>query len=50
MTNKNVAVSRDVTRITLAVLFIGAFIAASFWVVKPFIISFIWATIIVVAT
>ena len=50
MTNKNVSASRDVTSITLAVLFIGALIAASFWVFKPFLTSFIWATIIVVAT
>jgi predicted PurR-regulated permease PerM len=50
MTNKNISVSQDVTRITLAVLFIGALIAASFWVFKPFLTAFIWATIIVVAT
>ena len=42
--------SRDITRVTLAVLFIGALIAASFWVFRPFLTSFIWATIIVVAT
>ena len=50
MTNKNVFASRDITRVTLAVLFIGALIAASFWVFKPFLTAFIWATIIVVAT
>ncbi len=50
MSNKNVPASFDVTRITLAVLFIGSLIAASFWVFKPFLTSFIWATIIVVAT
>ena len=50
MRNNNVAASYDVTRITLAVLFIGSLIAASFWVFKPFLTSFIWATIIVVAT
>ena len=38
------------TRITLSVLFIGALIAASFWIFKPFLTAFIWATIIVVAT
>jgi len=48
--NKNVSSSQDITRITLAVLFIGALIAASFWVFKPFLTAFIWATIIVVAT
>jgi predicted PurR-regulated permease PerM len=50
MKNKNASVALDVTRITLAVLFIGALIAVSFWVLKPFLTSFIWATIIVVAT
>jgi predicted PurR-regulated permease PerM len=50
MTNKNVFASSDITRVTLAVLFIGALITASFWVFKPFLTSFIWATIIVVAT
>ena len=50
MMNKNVSASRDVTRITLAVLFIGTLIAASFWVMKPFLTAFIWATIIVMAT
>jgi predicted PurR-regulated permease PerM len=50
VTNMNVSVSRDITRITLAVLFIGVLIAASFWILRPFLTSFIWATIIVVAT
>jgi predicted PurR-regulated permease PerM len=40
----------DVTRTTLAVLFIAILIVASFWVVRPFITSFIWATTIVVST
>jgi predicted PurR-regulated permease PerM len=46
----NTSASRDITRVTLAVLFIGALIAASFWIFRPFLTSFIWATIIVVAT
>jgi predicted PurR-regulated permease PerM len=50
MRNKTTPASYDVTRITFAVLFIGALIAASFWVFKPFLTSFIWATIIVIAT
>jgi len=40
----------DVTRTTLAILFISLLIFASFWVVRPFISAFIWATTIVVAT
>ena len=41
---------RDITRTTLAVLFIGILIAASFWILRPFITSIVWSTIIVVAT
>jgi predicted PurR-regulated permease PerM len=40
----------DVTRATLAVLFIGTLIAACFWIFLPFLTSFLWATIIVVTT
>jgi len=50
MRNNNIPASYDITRITIAVLFIGALITASFWIFKPFLTSFIWATIIVVAT
>jgi predicted PurR-regulated permease PerM len=48
--NAKIPISKDVTRTTLAVLFIGILIAASFWVVRPFLTAFIWATMIVVAT
>ena len=41
---------RDLTRITLGVLFISALIAASFWVMKPFLPALVWATTIVVAS
>jgi predicted PurR-regulated permease PerM len=41
---------KDVTRTTLAVLFIAMLIVASFWVVRPFLTSFVWATTIVVST
>lgn len=44
------SIPQDVTRTTLIVLFIGILIAACFWVVRPFVTSFIWATMIVVAT
>lgn len=40
----------DVTRITLAVLFIAILMAASFWIVRPFLTSFAWATMVVIAT
>jgi len=48
--NEKSHVSSDVTRITLAVLFIGILIAASFWILRPFLTAIIWAMIIVVAT
>ncbi|MDP1929354.1 MAG: AI-2E family transporter YdiK [Thiobacillus sp.] len=41
---------RDLTQTTLAVLFIGILIAASFWIVRPFLSALIWATMVVVAT
>ncbi len=42
--------SRDLARTMLAVLLIGGLIAASFWVLRPFLPAMIWATMIVVAT
>jgi len=41
---------RELTRIVLTVLFIGGLIAASFWILQPFLGAIIWATMIVVAT
>jgi predicted PurR-regulated permease PerM len=41
---------RDATRITLAVLFIGVLITASFLILKPFLTSIVWAAMLVVAT
>lgn len=40
----------DVTRILLAVVVLGGLIAATFWVLRPFLPALIWATMIVVAT
>jgi predicted PurR-regulated permease PerM len=42
--------SWDLTRILLAVAAIGGLIAASFWVLRPFLPAIVWATMIVVAT
>lgn len=42
--------STDVTRNTLAVLFIAILISACFWILKPFLSALVWATMIVVAT
>lgn len=41
---------RDLTRTTLAVLFIVGIIAAAFLIMRPFVPALIWATMIVVAT
>jgi len=43
-------VSWDVTRVLFAVVAIGGLIAASFWVLRPFLPATIWAVMIVVAT
>ena len=42
--------SSDLTRTTLAVLFIGILIAACFWIIHPFLSSLLWAAMIVIAT
>jgi predicted PurR-regulated permease PerM len=41
---------RDITRVFLAVLFIGALIGTSLWILKPFLGAAIWAVTIVTAT
>jgi predicted PurR-regulated permease PerM len=41
---------RDLPRDILAVLFIGALMGASLWILRPFLVAMIWATTIVVAT
>jgi len=43
-------VSLDVTHTTLAVIFIGILIASSFWILHPFLIALVWASVIVIAT
>jgi len=40
----------DLTRTTLAVLFVAGLIAACFWILRPFLPAIIWATTLVVAT
>jgi predicted PurR-regulated permease PerM len=41
---------RELTGILLGVIFLGALIIASFWILRPFLAAAIWATMIVVAT
>ncbi len=40
----------ELARVTLGVIFIGGLLLASFWILRPFLPSFVWATMIVVAT
>ena len=40
----------ELARVVLAVLFIGGLIAASFWILQPFLGALIWAVMIVVPT
>lgn len=40
----------ELTRTVLSVLLIATLIAASFWVLRPFLLATVWATMIVVAT
>jgi len=40
----------DLPRTTLGVIFIGGLIAASFWILQPFLPAVVWATMVVVAT
>src|SRR5258705_13869632 len=47
---KDTVLPWDITRILFAVVAIGGLIAASFWVLKPFLPAVIWAVMIVVAT
>lgn len=42
--------ARDLTRIVLAVLFLGLLIGLSLWILKPFLGAVIWAAMMVVAT
>src|SRR5512139_1792568 len=42
--------SSDLARTTFQLLALGALIASSFWIVRPFLVALAWATMIVVAT
>ncbi len=44
------AIQRDLTRTTLAILCLLLMIAATLWVLRPFLAAGVWATMIVVAT
>ncbi len=40
----------DLTKSTLAIVLIGALLAACFWILRPFLPALIWASMIVIAT
>jgi predicted PurR-regulated permease PerM len=44
------AASHDIPRVTLTVLGVGVLVAGSLWVLRPFLLPLLWATIIVDAT
>jgi len=48
--NEKIPAFVDITHSTLAVLFIGVLTASTFWILRPFLISIIWAALIVTAT
>ncbi len=41
---------QDITRVTLAVLFIGGLLVSSIWILLPFLAAIIWALTLVIAT
>jgi predicted PurR-regulated permease PerM len=47
---KDAPITWDITRILFAVVAIGGLIAASFWVLRPFLPATVWAVMIVIAT
>lgn len=50
MTTQQNPASRDITHTILSVLFIGGLIVSSLWILRPFLVSLVWASVIVVAT
>ena len=42
--------SHDLARLMLQVLFIGALMAGSFWILRPFLLATLWAATIAVST
>lgn len=46
----NVTPSLDLTRILLGIIFLVLLLAATFWILKPFLLPLVWAAMIVVAT
>jgi predicted PurR-regulated permease PerM len=48
--NEQMAVRRDLTHTILSIAFICLLIASTFWILRPFLGSLVWGTIVVIAT
>jgi predicted PurR-regulated permease PerM len=48
--NEPMAARRDLTHTILSIIFICLLVASTFWVLRPFLVSLVWGTIIVIAT
>jgi predicted PurR-regulated permease PerM len=48
--NEQMAVRRDLTHTILSIIFICLLVALTFWVLRPFLVSLVWGTIVVIAT
>ncbi len=46
----NISPSRDLAQTVFAVLAIGLLLLSSFWILRPFLLALVWATMIAVAT
>ena len=44
------SLTRDLTRTTLAVLLLGGLLAASFWILRPFLAPLVWAALLAIAS
>jgi predicted PurR-regulated permease PerM len=48
--NEQRAVRRDLTHTILSVIFICLLVASTFWILRPFLVSLAWGSIVVIAT
>ena len=48
--NEQMAVRRDLTHTILSVIFICLLVALTFWVLRPFLVSLVWGSVVVIAT
>jgi predicted PurR-regulated permease PerM len=48
--NEPMAARRDLTHTILSILFICLLVGSTFWVLRPFLVSLVWAVIVVIAT